>query len=372
MAEIEVLAEGAKRIHCVNCGAELAYKPGTTTLVCGYCDTRNEINQAEMEVAEHDLLEFLRESAAKADTREVETIECNSCGGIATFDPSLVAQSCGFCGNHLLVKDAVKVTNINPHAVLPFQIDRKAALKLYKEWLNSRWFAPNDLKKMQNHPNTIQGIYIPYWTFDAETASDYTGERGVHRTETYTVSVTRDGKPATETRTRVVTDWYPASGHVDHFFDDVLVLASKSLPEKQAHRLSPWNLSQLVVFEEDYLRGFKVESYRVTLEEGFTTGKQLMEEDIRVLVRQDIGGNEQRIHSLHTDYDDLKFKHILLPIWISSFKFKGKTFQFLVNGQTGEVQGERPYSAAKIALLVIAIIAVIVLIIFLFQMGEKA
>ncbi len=364
MAEIEAVSEGALRVHCVNCGAELAYKPGTSSLVCGYCETTNSIDQSEFEIKEHDLLDYLNKKAAEAPTSEAETIECNSCGGIATFDPSVVAQSCGFCGNHLLTKDATKTATIEPHAILPFQIDRKVALTSYKTWLNSRWFAPNDLKKMQNHPNTVQGIYIPYWTFDADTSSDYTGQRGIHRTETYTVNTTRDGKSVSEQRTKVVTDWYPAAGHVDHFFNDVLVLASKSVPDKQTGKLTPWDLNMLVHFEEDYLRGFKVETYRVSLEEGFAQGKLIIEDGIRSLVRQDIGGNEQRIHTLDTDYDNLKFKHILLPVWISSFKFKGKTYQFLVNGQTGEVQGERPYSAAKIALLVIAILIIVGLIAF--------
>ncbi|MFT4678991.1 MAG: hypothetical protein ACJAV7_002240 [Flavobacteriales bacterium] len=150
----------------------------------------------------------------------------------------------------------------------------------------------------------------------------------------------------------------------DLFFNDVLVLARKSVPDKQTGELTPWDLSMLVHFEEDYLRGFKVESYRVTLEEGFAQGKLVIEDGIRSLVRQDIGGSQQRMQSLHTDYENLKFKHILLPVWISSFKFKGKTYQFLVNGQTGEVQGERPYSVAKIALFVIAILAVVGLIAF--------
>lgn len=363
MAEYEEVSEGSKRIHCSNCGAELAYTPGTTHLTCAYCNTRNEIESSEMEVEEHDLEEYLNNQATQEETETHEAIECNSCGAITSFDDKTTAKMCGFCGNHLLLKDAAKYTQIKPHALLPFGIDHREAHKKFRDWLNSLWFAPGKLKHMGNAPEDLQGIYIPYWTFDAQTVSDYTGERGdaYYETQTY-----RSGG---ETKTRQVRKvrWSYASGHVDHFFDDVLVLASESLPKKKALKLDPWDLENIVHFKEDYLRGFKVENYRVDLPSAFTISKQIMTEEIRFLVRRDIGGDEQRIHSLDIDWSDLKFKHTLLPIYIASYPYKGKTYRFLVNGRTGEVQGERPYSAAKIALLVITILIVIAIIYFIAQ-----
>jgi hypothetical protein len=130
----------------------------------------------------------------------------------------------------------------------------------------------------------------------------------------------------------------------------------------QADRLEPWSLSDLVPFNEDYLRGFRVESYKIDLPEAFTTGKERMTESIRAEVRSDIGGDHQRIHSLNTEWNNLTFKHVLLPVWMASYPYNGKTYRFLVNGKTGEVQGERPYSAWKIAGLIIVILIIIAIV----------
>ena len=361
-AEIEVASEGANKINCSKCGAELRYKPGTTELLCDYCGAANAIEESDASIDEQDLATFLKtEETAPKET--VETIECTSCGAINPFDETNVAKECIFCGGHLMVKDAAKIEQIKPQALIPFQIDQREAIKRYKEWLNSLWFAPDDLKKMQNLPNKLKGVYMPFWTFDAQTYSEYTGQRGITRVVTERYSSNGE----TKTRTRTETDWYPAAGSVDHFFDDELVLANTAVPSEITMKLKPWNLDKLVPFEHDYLRGFLVESYNVSLSEGHTISRKRMEMAIRSLVRSDIGGDQQRIHSLNTDWSDETFKHVLLPIYISAYKFKGKTYRFLINGQTGEVQGKRPYSAWKIALLILAILAVVAIIVLLTQ-----
>lgn len=368
MAEIEKVAEGANKIHCSNCGSELQYKPGTSILDCQYCGTQNEIEQSDMVIEEKDLNDHLRKEAAKTGSDVVETLECNSCGAINPFEATNVGKECMFCGGHLLVKDAIKIDQIKPQGLIPFQLAHRKAIAKYSEWLQSRWFAPNDLKNMQNLPDKLRGIYMPYWTFDAQTETDYTGERGVTRVEQESYTVTVDGKTETRQRSKTVTDWYFAAGHVSHFFDDELVLANNAVPELISKKLRPWDLNALVPFDHDYLRGFFVESYSIGLEEGFSTAKERIEDQIRGLVRSDIGGDKQRIHSMDVDWNALTFKHILLPMYVSAYQFKGKSYRFLINGQTGEVQGERPYSYWKIAGLVIAILAVIGVIFLLTKM----
>ncbi|MCH2200227.1 MAG: DNA helicase PriA [Flavobacteriales bacterium] len=366
-AEIEKAAEGAHKIHCSKCGAELRYQPGTTELVCDYCGTRNHIEESSVEIEEQDLHEFLRKESERVVTETVETVECNSCGAINPFDETNVAKACIFCGGHLIVKDAAKIEQIKPQALVPFQVEHRRAIKLYKDWLHSRWFAPNDLKRMQNLPDKLKGIYMPFWTYDAMTVSEYTGQRGITRTETETYTVSGEDGPETRTRTKTRTDWYPASGVVEHFFDDELILANPAVPSEITMKLRPWDLSMLVPFEHDYLRGFLVESYSVGLEEGYGIARQRIDSQIRTLVRRDIGGDQQRITTLHTDWSDQTFKHILLPIYVSAYKYKGKTYRFLINGQTGEVQGKRPYSAWKITFLVLAILLVIAIIVMFAQ-----
>jgi hypothetical protein len=195
----------------------------------------------------------------------------------------------------------------------------------------------------------MQGIYVPYWTFDADTKSSYRGERGTVYYETRTVM--RDGKRVQQQVAKV--RWSPKSGRVARFFDDVLVLASRSLPKKYTDALEPWDLPALEPYQPQYLAGFRAEAYSVELPDGYSEARAHMARVIERDVRFDIGGDRQRIHAVDTDVRDVTFKHILLPIWMAAYKYRGQTYRFVVNGRTGRVQGERPWSAIKITIAVV-------------------
>jgi hypothetical protein len=211
----------------------------------------------------------------------------------------------------------------------------------------------------------LTGLYIPYWTYDSNTSTDYTGERGDDYRDTETYTTTENGESVSKTRTVTNTRWSSVSGHVDNLFDDVLVVASKSLPERHVEKLEPWELENIQPFNESYLSGFKTESYQVDLKEGFEDAKIKMNEVINSTVCKDIGGDHQRIHSLNTVYNHITFKHILLPIWISAYMYKDKVYRFLINGRTGKVDGERPYSWIKIGLAALVVVVIIIGVVLL-------
>ncbi|MCC5945930.1 MAG: hypothetical protein JJT94_13445 [Bernardetiaceae bacterium] len=348
------------RIICNNCGASLKFAPGTTSLACNYCGAKNEIvsQNADVIIEEHDFLETLRKGLSVQQERTVATADCTACGAITTMPPNVTSTECAFCATPIVIKGGTlnETCVLQPKSLLPFAIDQKQGQERFKNWISSLWFAPNNLKKAASVSEKLKGMYIPYWTYDSQTYTIYRGERGTNYTvtETYTDS---DGK----TQTRQVTKirWTPASGNIDLFFDDVLVLASHSLPYEHAENLAPWDLPDLVPFDEQYITGFQTEIYQVDLESGFTVAKNKMEEKLKVAIKRDIGGDHQRIHHMDVDFQDITFKHILLPIWISAYKYNKKVYRFLINGRTGKVQGERPYSAIKIALAVIAVLAII-------------
>jgi hypothetical protein len=125
------------------------------------------------------------------------------------------------------------------------------------------------------------------------------------------------------------------------------------LPRAVTERLEPWDLANLTPYQEEYLSGFKSEMYQVQLDQGFERAREIMADTIRRDIKRDIGGDHQRIRAADTRYGDIHFKHILLPVWMSAFRFRDKTFRFVINGRTGEVQGERPYSPWKIALAIL-------------------
>lgn len=355
------LASVQRQFPCAQCGANLKYEPGTGALKCPYCGMQQKIPSIPRDIPELDYLAYLDQLPATDSVQEILAIRCTNCGAETTMPPDATAELCPFCGGGIVATGSSKKA-IRPQGVLPFKIKQKESIELFRKWVNGLWFAPSALKQRADC-SAIHGVYVPAWTYDANTETDYTGERGEHYWETESYTET-DAQGNTVQRTRQVqrTRWWPVSGHVSNTFDDLLVMATQTLPRKHLDRLEPWDWPALTAYEDAYLSGFAAESYQVSLKDGLETAKGLMQPTIRSSALSDIGGDEQRVSSLDTDYRDITFKHLLLPVWISAYQFQQKTFRFLVNARTGEVQGERPYSFWKIAALVLSILLAILIV----------
>lgn len=357
----------AEQYACEQCGATLAFAPGTNSIKCDHCGFENAIPDSDETVDEIDFRATLANLESGEETVEDETLKCETCAAEFTFEKDVHSGECPFCGTRV-VTEPRKNKHLKPKSLIPFVIERKGAREKIQGWLGSRWFAPNDLKRRAQTDSLINGIYTPYWTYDAHTESDYRGERGT----AYQVPVTtRDAKGNVRTTYRTEIRWSPAAGHVARTFDDVLVVASHTLPKKYADRLRTWQLDALTPYNQSYVAGFRSEMYQVGLEEGFREAKARMDAQIRRDVRHDIGGDAQRIHWVRTDYQNITFKHVLLPVWITAFRYGGKSYQILVNGQTGEVQGARPWSWIKISLAVLAVVVVVGGAIYFFSQRDN-
>jgi DNA-directed RNA polymerase subunit RPC12/RpoP len=343
--------ETEHRFPCESCGSDLRFDPGNHQLVCDHCGNIQPIESAGPwagQIVELDFQRAVQKRLDAADIEETRVNVCPNCGAQTEFDPNIHAAECPFCATPV-VTDTGTHRHIKPRGLLPFALDEGNARKALIGWLGSLWFAPNGLTDYARKGRKMNGIYVPYWTFDADTKSQYTGQRGTHYYETKTVM--RDGK-RTQVRVRK-TRWRPASGRVARFFDDVLVLASKSLPKRYTDGLEPWDLSALEPYNPEYLAGFRAEGYQVELTDGFIEARAYMDRMIHRDVKYDIGGDAQRVSSVNTVVNDVTFKHILLPVWLAAYKYRGKTYRFVVNGRTGRVQGERPYSAWKIGIAIV-------------------
>lgn len=348
---------------CSNCGANLEFAPGTTGLVCPYCGTRNELQPTGAVVREHAWAEFAGLPRKPVATIAPNVFTCRGCGAVTESDK--LSDRCQFCGAPL-VADASSGEMVTPEAVLPFDLDRGRMRDALRSWAKSRWFAPNSLKKV-TEAETSRSTYLPHWTYDANTVSDYAGERGEHYyvTETYT----ENG----ETKTRQVqkTRWWPANGTVAHDFDDVLVAGTTKVSPKHLDTLEPWPLLQAEPFRPEYLPGHETLRYDIEPETGLETAKSVMASAIADDCRRDIGGDEQRLHRVDTAYSAVMFKLMLLPVWVACYLHAGKTYTVLVNGRTGEVAGERPYSKLKIAAAITAGVLLIIAIIVAISAGKK-
>lgn len=340
------------QLACEQCGAVLSYAPGTDSLVCAYCGHRNKVEVPTTEIVENSLDAALSQQLGAAPVEETRTVKCQSCAAEFTFDPDRHAGSCPFCG-HSIVTDTGVHRQIKPAALLPFLVTEQEARGHVGRWLASLWFAPNRLKTYARKEGKLAGVYLPYWTFDSRTRTRYSGRRGDYYTVQQQVRVNVNGRMQTQTRPVRKVRWRPASGEVRRVFDDVLVLASRSLPRWMTDRLEPWDLSDLKPYTAEFVAGFQAEAYQTGLDEGFGVAAERMRDAIALDVRRAIGGDLQEIHRMEIEHSQRTFKHVLLPCWLGAYLFGGKSWHLCVNARTGAVQGERPYSWIKIAFAVI-------------------
>lgn len=342
-----------KRFPCQQCGAVLHYAIGTRSLQCQYCGHANAIVDSAGTIEELDLHAALaRLQASGVVSPETHVMSCPNCAAEFALDAHIHAGECPFCSTTVVTATS-RTKPIKPRGLLPFDITDEQARDSYRRWLNKRWFAPGALKKHARSDTPLNGVYIPYWTYDSDTVTAYSGMRGdvYYVRQRYTAVV--NGKRVRRTRQVPKVRWTPVSGRTNRHFDDVLIGATRTLPRKITDWLQPWDLHNLVPYTEDYLSGFSSEVYQVKLDEGFNIAQASMDRIIRTDVHHGIGGDQQRINSVRTRHSDTTFKHVLLPLWTAGFQFRDKTYRFVVNGRTGKVRGERPYSIVKIALAVL-------------------
>lgn len=352
-----------RKFPCKQCGAKVEYDPEARGLKCPYCGHTEVIAPADddtraEQIKEHDLDEFLanQEELANASIGgHSSQVTCGGCGAIILLEDKIATDKCPYCNTHLENKPEEVKNLIAPESVLPFAVSDRGARDAFTKWLDSLWFAPTELRKLANL-GQFSSMYCPYWTYDAMTYTRYQGERGDNHT--YTESYT-DNEGKQQTRTVTVTNWYPVSGEIQFFFDDVLIRAAKSLPAHLADKLAPWKLPELEPYKDEFLSGHQAERYSVSLALGFDEAKDVMHDHITGLINRDIGGDHQRIHFRRTRHNAVTFKHTLLPVWIANYRYREKLFQVLVNGESAKVAGDRPWSWLKIVRLIFLVLLAI-------------
>ncbi len=350
-------AEMIEGYPCASCGASLEFAPGTTSMECPYCGSQNQIAIDLSEIEEHDL-EDLPLLAATMDLGmgvEQRHFRCERCGALQAMEPAAIAIECAYCGSHAIVEAPSNPDLIRPAALVPFAFDEAAARGKYRKWLGTWWrrfISPGALKD-QAVVTKIRGIYAPFFTFDAQADSDWSGLRGDH----YSVTV-GSGK-----NRRVVrkTRWTYRSGHHSRFYDDVLMYASQALPDETLRQVMPFQTKQVVPYSGEFLAGFAAEEYTLNPDTLWKSARDSMKADEWSACQRELGGDTYRNLRVHTLLSEPTWKHILLPIYLANYVFGDRHYQFLVNGQTGEVRGSAPISWVKVGGIVgIAITAAVV------------
>jgi hypothetical protein len=347
---------------CAACGAQAEWNPSKQLLICPFCGTAAPftLDDASGALVENDLARALRElpDEARGWLAEKRTVQCQSCKAVSVFDPERVGQNCDFCGSPALVDYAEIKAPIRPQGLLPFKVSEPEVRDQIRRWYASRWLAPGKLKS-RALVDRIRGVYIPYWTFDAQAVCPWTAEAGYYY---YTTETYRDNNGRLQTRQVRHVRWEPASGIVRHFFDDEPVPGTQGVSHALLTQIEPFPTAELVPYDTAFLSGFIVEHYQVVLLEASKNSQESMSRHLFEMAASEIPGDTYRDLQIQPVFSAQTFKHILVPVWLLAYVYGAKSYQVVVNGVTNRMAGQYPKSPWKIALLVL--LAMVALLIF--------
>jgi len=348
---------------CPSCGGIFAWDAAAGSLRCGSCGEVKE-PPASGVVVEHDLRDMLRAKPRGRLGAGVSEVVCGECGATVEFPEGVVATRCSFCDSPQVLAASAREDRVQPESVIPFAVTREAATSSFKGWLGKLWFRPRDLASKASVTD-LRGVYVPYWTFSADVTSSWTADAGYRYDQ---VETTTDSNGLRHERIVQKTRWQPARGQRHDRYDDHLVCASAGLPDAQARKAAgSFATSELVTFSADYLLGFSAESYAIDCPAAWTQAQEDLAGEQLSRCGHDVPGDTHRSLRATHRFEDVTVKHALLPIWIAAFRYQGKTYRFLVNGQSGKVAGDAPLSWPKVLLFVAVVIALAVAAYFVFK-----
>ena len=335
--------------RCPKCGGVMNFNPKEGNLKCPYCDHTMDVENVLPAAMEIDLkeAEFL---ANKNWGTKTKTVICKSCSGESIYDSLEIANVCPYCGsNHVMEENDIET--MAPGGVVLFKVTAKDAGDLFQKWLSTKWFCP-PAAKISAKPDKFKGIYLPHWTFDTNTNSFYTAEAGINKERTKS-----DGK------TETYTKYYKVRGNFKHSFDDFIESGTSRFDKYRLNAIEPFDTANNSAYKPEYIAGFVAERYSIGLEEAWknaqTRMKTVIESKITDKIIYEEKADSVRGLSAESSFNDVKFKYLLLPIWVSAYVYNNKRYEFMVNGQTGKVSGSSPVDKVKVAIVIIVIIIII-------------
>ncbi len=349
-----VVSESAREIFpCDNCGARMHWDPTLDVMACDHCEHTRAVPRAEGTILERPLSEA--GDAARGLGLDLRVIQCDTCGARVTLDGQETTETCVYCGSAQVLARSANRNALRPESLVPLDIGEAAVREGFRRWLKGLWFRPQALK--QARAVQAVGIYVPFWTFDCSVRSEWSADAGYYYWVTQTYVVMVNGKPQVRTRQVRRTRWEPAWGMRNDQYDDVLVAASKGLSAELLLDLGAFDTSALQPYQPEFLAGWRAEEYQLDLADGWVQGQARIEASQQARCAGDVPGDTHRFLRVQNTVSDVRWKHVLLPVWSLAYTYGGKSYQVLVHGQSGKVVGHAPYSWLKITMLVLAGVA---------------
>lgn len=308
--------------------------------------------------------------ARDATERAATFFRCENCGCEMSTDPEQRSYVCPFCDSTYVAEFSPAQTDRQrPEFVIGFAVTPDQAREKFFQWIRENsWFRPGDLRAAQI-VDKQKGIYLPFWSFSMLAESRWQATIGEYwyRTETYT---TRDSKGNMVTKTRQVreTEWWPLSGRHHRYHSGHLVSGSRGLQQTQANGLMPFQLPAMKRYQPHFIAGWLCEEYSVARVDALAICQQEFYQREQSHVAGFLPGDTHRGLEVQTQFSNVNSDLCLLPIYLLTYRYKDRTFRFLVNGQTGKVAGEKPVSWGRIWLAIGAGAGLLALLILLLML----
>lgn len=335
--------------NCPQCHAATAYSATDGGLTCTYCGYYEPPKRAVVGKGAEEF-EFTVETMARAahgwGTARQE-LQCQNCGAYTSVPPDSLTHVCPFCDSNKVIQREAPQDVLRPRFLIPFKIEEKACHTIALEWMGSSWLTPKALQRLAT-VETFTGVYLPYWTFDSTTEADWRAEVGHTKTERYYSG----GK----WHTRTTTVWKWESGRVKLVHDDLVVAGTARLSQLLLERIDAFNLHELAPYEPTYLAGFQAQSYDIALEKAWEEARHQMREKTRHNCRSQASTSKIRNFSMNCNFSEESWRYVLLPVYLANYHYAEKTFQVMVNGQTGAIAGQRPVDWGKVWLAVVGLV----------------
>jgi Zn finger protein HypA/HybF involved in hydrogenase expression len=336
---------------CPQCGATTRFDIAAGGVACEHCGYSAE-PPAEQVGRRADEFEFTLETLEKSVHGwgvARQELHCSACGADIILAEGALTATCSFCASNKVNVHPAPSDTLRPRYLIPFKIETREIKDRARHWLGEGWFHPSELSSSVILER-FTGVYMPFWTFDARIVSNWKAQVGYERQERYYDHHSK------QWRSRTVIDWRWENGTVTLEIDDLLICGSSKASHVIMERVYPFNLNELVAYKPDFIAGWQAQAYDINLPTAWENGKNIMREKSRQACRASIRSSHVRNFTMTADFGEEVWRYILLPVYVSAYRFEEKVFQVLVNGQTGVVAGQKPVAWWKIWLAIAALI----------------
>lgn len=284
-------------------------------------------------------------------------------------EPGPRSYVCAFCGSTYVAEVRGEgLAALQPEFVIPFQVGREEAKRVFDAWCHQGFFTPGDVRKAARL-DKLQGIYLPFWTFSMRADSTWEADIGEwwykNRSETWLDSA---GKTRSKKAQIRHTEWHPLRGRHHSWHSHFLVSGSRGLPQAEALAAGPFDLPAMRRYRPEFLAGWLAEPFGVAREEALAACQQAFREKEGERIRAFLPGDTHAGLEWATTFSQVADDLLLLPFWIGAYTYRGKLYRYVLNGQTGRATGKRPVSPWKIALLAAVVLLLLAnLLIFILR-----